>query len=337
MMFFSCTLNLSYTDFVLEADVELDRGDLLTLLGPSGCGKTTFLRAVAGLEQPLGQKIDLDGKDISSLPAHRRNIGFVFQDYALFPHMNVYDNIAYGPKMRGWPGKEIEKTVRENLKLAGLSGFEKRNTAELSGGEKQRVALARALAPRPGLLLLDEPLSALDKNTRQHLRKQIRLIQKEIELTTIYVTHDQEEALSISDKIAVMREGRVEQFGTPQDIFRRPATPFAASFTGDGNILPDPEGGPRPLFFRAGSCGIVRPEGGDYYEFSGTVEYIEYRGDYYSAEMREQQSGENMTFHYRKEEDIAAGGRMTVFVPTEHVTRLSDEPDKDLHRADHGA
>ncbi|MFQ6090668.1 MAG: ABC transporter ATP-binding protein [Candidatus Bipolaricaulia bacterium] len=210
-------------------------GEFLTLVGPSGCGKTTILRLVAGFEQPDSGEILFDNRSVLRDPPEARRVGMVFQNYALFPHMSVAGNVAYGLRFRRSPDKR--ERVRELLRLVDLEGLERRSPGELSAGQRQRVALARALAPEPRLLLLDEPLSALDAKLRERLRLEIRRIQQRLKITTIYVTHDQEEALAISDRVAVMSPGRIEQLGTPPEVYARPATEFVASFIGRGNLL----------------------------------------------------------------------------------------------------
>src|SRR3954465_2805696 len=215
---------------VKGVNLSFNKGEFITLLGPSGCGKTTILRMVAGFERPTSGNILVDGKDISPLPPNQRKIGMVFQAYALFPNMNVEDNVGFGLKIASVPNEERRARVAEMLKLIGLTGFGKRYPFEMSGGQQQRVALARALAPKPRMLLLDEPLSALDAKIRVSLRQEIRAIQRELGITTMFVTHDQEEALSISDRIVVLSAGNVDQFGTPFDVYNRPATRFVATF-----------------------------------------------------------------------------------------------------------
>jgi putative spermidine/putrescine transport system ATP-binding protein len=225
------------TQVVKGVDLSFQRGEFVTLLGPSGCGKTTILRMIAGFERPTSGAISVEGKDITGLAPNQRKIGMVFQAYALFPNMNVGDNIAFGLKIAGMPRDQREARVEEMLKLIGLSGYGKRFPFELSGGQQQRVALARALAPSPKMLLLDEPLSALDAKIRVSLREQIREIQRELGITTVFVTHDQEEALSISDRIVVLNAGNVEQVGQPFEIYNKPATRFVATFVGTLNTL----------------------------------------------------------------------------------------------------
>ncbi|MCB9994446.1 MAG: ABC transporter ATP-binding protein [Hyphomicrobiaceae bacterium] len=225
------------TKVVHGVDLEFGAGEFVSLLGPSGCGKTTILRMVAGFEKPSAGRIFLGGEDITDLSARQRNVGMVFQSYALFPNMNVAANVGFGLKVAGASSADMAKRVDEMLDIVGLKGFEKRFPFELSGGQQQRVALARALAPRPRMLLLDEPLSALDAKIRVSLRDQIRDIQRELGIATLFVTHDQEEALSISDRIVVINAGRVEQVGVPQDIYDSPQTGFVAKFVGSLNVL----------------------------------------------------------------------------------------------------
>ncbi len=220
-----------------NVSLEAEDGELLAILGPSGCGKTTLLQIVAGLIIPDSGQVLFDGKDMTDVPPEKRGVGMVFQNYALFPNMTVAENISFGLMVRGKKRSEMEGRVEELLELVGLSGYEKRRTEQLSGGEMQRVALARALAPGVGLLLLDEPLSALDAKLRSGLRREIRRIQRETGVTAIYVTHDQEEALSISDRVAVMSPARIEQVGTPAEIYAYSGTEFVASFVGEANLL----------------------------------------------------------------------------------------------------
>ncbi|MDV3103404.1 ABC transporter ATP-binding protein [Thermococcus waiotapuensis] len=217
-------------------ELEVRDGELLTILGPSGCGKTTTLRIIAGLEKAEG-RVFFGGEDVTDKEPYERNIGLVFQDYALFPHMTVFENVAFGLKLRKLPGDEIERRVREVLELVGLEGMEKRYPEQLSGGQQQRVALARALVIEPLVLLLDEPLSNLDARIRERLRREIRRIQRETGTTAVYVTHDQEEAMAISDRIAVMNAGRILQVGEPLELYYRPKSEFVARFLGKANLL----------------------------------------------------------------------------------------------------
>ena len=232
-------VNKSFGDVTVVQDFNLDvaPGEFVSFLGPSGCGKTTVLRMVAGFEEPSAGKIMIGGKDVTRLKPNQRNIGMVFQAYALFPNLTVAQNIAFGLRVAGASKSDQDKRVAEMLDIIKLPQFGDRYPYQLSGGQQQRVALARALAPKPKLLLLDEPLSALDAKVRVSLREEIRAIQKSLGITTIFVTHDQEEALSISDRIAVMYGGKAEQVGTPFEIYNRPATKFVANFVGTLNVL----------------------------------------------------------------------------------------------------
>jgi ABC-type Fe3+/spermidine/putrescine transport system ATPase subunit len=221
-------------------DVRIDvaPGELLTLLGPSGCGKTTTLRIIAGFERPDAGRIYFGEEEVTGLAANRRDIGFVFQNYALFPHLSVADNVGYGLAVRGQPPAAIAKAVLDVLALVGLAGYEKQFPGQLSGGEQQRVALARAIVIRPRVLLFDEPLSNLDAKLRVSMRREIRDLQQRLAITTIYVTHDQEEAMAVSDRIAVMNEGSIVQEGTARDLYHRPASEFVARFVGRVNFVP---------------------------------------------------------------------------------------------------
>ncbi len=222
---------------VRDFNLSAARGEFVSFLGPSGCGKTTTLRMIAGFEQPTAGTISINGEDITHRPPNRRNVGMVFQSYALFPNMTVAGNIGFGMRVRKRPAADIRKRVGELLELINLPDRGDRYPYQLSGGQQQRVALARALAVEPQVLLLDEPLSALDAKIRVALRKEIRSIQRQLGITTVYVTHDQEEALSLSDRVVVMSEGRIEQIGAPPEIYNFPATPFVASFVGTLNLL----------------------------------------------------------------------------------------------------
>lgn len=231
-------VRVTYPEFTLTLDLSIEQGELVSIIGPSGCGKSTSLQLITGLIPCEEGSISLNGKDITHMPVWERNIGMVFQDYALFPHLNVAQNIAYSLKLKKIRKNERTARVSRLLELVGLEGYGKRKISQLSGGERQRIALARALAAEPQMLLLDEPLSALDAKMRKRLRQQIRKIHEATGITTIYVTHDQEEALTISDRIVVMQDGRMEQFATPEEIYTHPSTLYAAKFMGEGTLLP---------------------------------------------------------------------------------------------------
>ena len=216
---------------------EISKGEFITLLGSSGCGKTTTLRIIAGLEQPDAGSVWLDGREVTGLEPNQRDVNTVFQNYALFPHMNVAENIGYGLKLKKVPKSEIRKKVSQMLELVQLEGYERRKPSELSGGQKQRVAIARALVNNPKVLLLDEPLGALDLQLRRAMQIELKHLQKKLGITFIYITHDQEEAINMSDRIAVMRDGRIEQIGTPDEIYNHPKTSYVATFVGNANIL----------------------------------------------------------------------------------------------------
>lgn len=217
--------------------LEISKGEFITLLGSSGCGKTTTLRIIAGLEQPDAGSVWLDGREVTGLEPNQRDVNTVFQNYALFPHMNVAENIGYGLKLKKVPKSEIRKKVSQMLELVQLEGYERRKPSELSGGQKQRVAIARALVNNPKVLLLDEPLGALDLQLRRAMQIELKHLQKKLGITFIYITHDQEEAINMSDRIAVMRDGRIEQIGTPDEIYNHPKTSYVATFVGNANIL----------------------------------------------------------------------------------------------------
>jgi ABC-type Fe3+/spermidine/putrescine transport system ATPase subunit len=219
-------------------DLEVEEGELVTLLGPSGCGKTTLLRIVAGFERPTSGRVTLEGRDITYDAAHKRPVNTVFQRYLLFPHLSVFENVAFGLRVSGLRKGELAERVRDALALVRLSGFEERRSDQLSGGQAQRVSLARALVNRPKLLLLDEPLSALDLKVRLEMQAELRRIHRETGTTFLYVTHDQQEAMSLSDRVAVMSHGRIEQASPPAEIYHRPTTRFVAQFVGDANLLP---------------------------------------------------------------------------------------------------
>jgi putative spermidine/putrescine transport system ATP-binding protein len=291
-----------------HVNFSLPRGEMLALLGPSGCGKTTILRMIAGLIEPTGGAIRLEGQDVSAIPVHKRGLGMVFQAYALFPHMNVAENIAFGLEMRNVPKAEREKRVAKALDLVKLTGLGGRKVSQLSGGQQQRAAIARSLVIEPALLLLDEPLSNLDAKLRDEMRDEIREIQARTGVTAIFVTHDQDEALSMADRLAVMSNGKIEQIGAPRDIFDRPATDFVARFIGAGNFFGGTvtgagvakveglgeiafvgdaaPGSSVKLMLRPHrmAIGSVEAQGGN--QFAGTVEHIVYRGEILSLTVK---------------------------------------------------
>lgn len=225
-------------EVIKNVSMKVEKGDFLTILGPSGAGKTTLLKMIAGFESPNKGQIIVDGKDILSMPANKRNIGMLFQNYALFPHKTVFENVAFPLRVRKVPKDEIEVRVKEILKKVKLEGFEKRYPRQMSGGQQQRVALARAIVFNPPLLLLDEPMAALDKQLRKHMQIEVKALHDELGLTTISVTHDQEEALTMSTKVCVMRDGEVAQIASPKEIYEKPNSRFVASFIGETNIIP---------------------------------------------------------------------------------------------------
>jgi thiamine transport system ATP-binding protein len=246
-----------------NASIAVDEGEFFTLVGPSGCGKTTTLRTVAGFETPATGEVHIDGRRVTDLAPERRDVGVVFQHYALFPHMSVRENVAYGLRFRDPPGDvSTRERVDELLALVDMAGMGERESTQLSGGQQQRIALARALAPGPDVLLLDEPLSALDARLRERLRVTIRNIQQELGITTIYVTHDQSEALAISDRVAVVNDGTIEQIATPETVYRNPSSRFVAAFVGENNLLDGEVGSTTPPRASVNGVAIALPETG---------------------------------------------------------------------------
>ncbi len=294
-----CDINKSFGDFKASEhiDFEVEKGKLIGLLGPSGSGKTTILRMLAGLEQPDSGDIFINGVRVNDLPASKRGIGFVFQNYALFRYMNVFDNIAFGLEIQKKNKKEIKERVNELLQLIGLEGMGQRYPHQLSGGQKQRVAFARALAPNPQLLLLDEPFAAVDAKVRQELRSWLKETINKVGITSIFVTHDQDEAIEVADEIIITNRGRIEQKGSPLEIYRKPETLFVAQFVGQSAILQDY--GRLTGFASLGdaSKAVIRPEfiqvtkKGETIQYpnsveAGTVEKVSFRGSYLELKIR---------------------------------------------------
>lgn len=295
-------------------NLEVQSGEMVSLLGPSGCGKTTTLRMVAGLNEPTSGSIRLDGKELTVIPPHKRNVGLVFQNYALFPHLNVFDNVAFGLRRHGVPKREIKERVEEALHSVRLDGMESRMPSELSGGQQQRVALARTLVLKPPLVLFDEPLSNLDAKLRTLLRVEIRKLQQELGFTGIFVTHDQEEAMVLSDRIAVMNKGKIAQIGTPREVYMTPADEFVADFVGESNMLqavaaedagahwrirlagghtimaPKREGvsHPKLVMIRPEAAELISGQSADAEEtnsLEGTISFIQYNGSSYAVDV----------------------------------------------------
>jgi ABC-type Fe3+/spermidine/putrescine transport system ATPase subunit len=275
----------SYADgdpVLRDIDLALEPGEFLTLLGPSGCGKTTLLRIVAGFLRPTEGTVSLDGADVTRVPPHKRRVNLVFQRAALFPHLDVYDNLAFGLRLAKVPKKEIDGRVREALELVRLEGLAHRRSGELSGGQAQRVALARALINRPEVLLLDEPLSALDLRIRQEMEGELRRLHRETDTTFVFVTHDQGEALALSDRIALFDRGRIAELGTPREIYHRPSSALTARFVGDANLMPVEEGW---MVLRQEDVVLTEADGstnGSTERLRGTVRDIGFRGAGYS-------------------------------------------------------
>lgn len=336
----------------------INHGEFFSFLGPSGCGKTTTLRVIAGLEWCDSGRIFFDDQDVTDLPPYKRNTGMVFQNYALWPHMTVFDNIAYGLKIRKLPKDEIRRRVKEVLELVKLSGMENRYPTQLSGGQQQRVALARALVVEPRVLLLDEPLSNLDAKLRVEMREEIKKIQKKLGITAIYVTHDQEEAMVISDRIAVLNQGKVMQVGTPQELYRRPRNLFVATFLGRYTIFRgkvsevDPS---RVVTVKAGSLVIkgmppapdIRVKEGDevviiirphsfkltppakpHNAIEGVIDWVSYIGPYF--EIRVKASGIDFLFNVDPETPVRIGERIKAYVSVEETMVFPISAAKDM-------
>ena len=316
----------------------IEKGKLVALLGPSGSGKTTILRMIAGLETPSFGDIYIDGKRVNDIPASKRGIGFVFQNYALFPHMTVFNNVAYGLTIKKVPKPEIQERVMEMLRLVQLEGFEKRKPDELSGGQKQRVAIARALVNKPKVLLLDEPLGALDLKLRKQMQIELKRLQKKLGITFIYVTHDQEEALTMSDRIAVMHDGVLEQLDVPMEIYEHPKTKFVAGFIGESNIfdgkVTDKKDNVLTVQTEAGMmqvCGAdfevgeemhvaIRPEYMDVsktpvegFDLPGTVKDFIYQGTVVKTALDIKNGQEIKYSRFEQDTDIAEGNQVYVY------------------------
>jgi iron(III) transport system ATP-binding protein len=328
-----------------DIDLTIEKGEFVCFLGPSGCGKTTLLRIIAGLETQTSGSIFQAGRDISVLPPAKRDYGIVFQSYALFPNLSVSDNVAYGLVNRKQPKAQIAQRVEELLKLVGLPGSGPKFPAQLSGGQQQRIALARALATSPGLLLLDEPLSALDAIVRVHLRQEIRSLQRKLGVTTIMVTHDQEEALSVADRIVVMNHGVIDQVGTPMQVYRDPATPFVADFVGKINVLPGrlEPGRSVQIGNSCFTCELdadaardvkvyLRPEDllarpispGDANVFQADIEKIEFLGSFCHVSVRSAEIGPHaltvyLSLNYLAEQGLQVGSRLPLRVMPERM------------------
>ena len=329
-------------------DLDIAQGEFVCFLGPSGCGKTTLLRIIAGLELQTAGRIELAGRDISSLPPALRDYGIVFQSYALFPNLNIADNVAYGLVNRRRPKAEVQARVTELLALVGLPGSQAKYPAQLSGGQQQRIALARALATSPGLLLLDEPLSALDAIVRVKLRGEIRSLQRQLGVTTIMVTHDQEEAFAVADRVVVMNQGTIEQVGTPVDVYREPASLFVAGFVGRINALPAvlQDGGLRvgeqvfhcdAALTQGHAPGrelriYLRPEdvlarpiaAGDSNVFEAEIDKIDFMGPYCLVRVKSAQLGAHqltvyLSLNYLAEAQLAVGSRLPLRLVPERM------------------
>ncbi|WP_415980325.1 ABC transporter ATP-binding protein [Faecalicoccus pleomorphus] len=330
-------------------DLDIYENEFVTLLGPSGCGKTTLLRILGGFLEPTEGHVIFDGQDILKLPPYKRELNTVFQKYALFPHMNVYDNIAFGLKIKKMSKDIIEQKVMKMLKLINLEGYEKKNVTLLSGGQQQRVAIARALVNEPSVLLLDEPLGALDLKLRKEMQYELKRIQQEVGITFIYVTHDQEEALTMSDKIVVMKDGEIQQAGTPQDIYNEPVNRYVANFIGESNIVPgrmleDKKVRFDDITFDCVDVGfkenesvdvVIRPEDIDIVsveqgKMTGTVESVLFKGVHYEV-MVETVPGTHVTvnMHVRKNENIYSEDRKEAISANDFYLDLEDMKDID--------
>ena len=340
------TKNFGAFTALKDISLEIYEGEFVCFLGPSGCGKTTLLRAIAGLDIQTSGRIEQAGKDISALPPSERDFGIVFQSYALFPNLTVAKNIAYGLENRKVAKAAVQSRVTELLELVGLPDQGAKYPAQLSGGQQQRIALARAIATSPGLLLLDEPLSALDAKVRVHLRHEVKELQRRLGITTVMVTHDQEEALTMADRIVVMNHGVIEQIGTPLEIYREPATAFVADFIGTMNFLPGTVAGPGRV--RLGQLELtcdsdsldqgaevtiaVRPEdivvqdvaGGEENAFETRIADMEFLGSFYRAELTSERIGDarlraDLSINLTRRQRLGQGDLLPVMLPRERI------------------
>lgn len=334
----------AYGDNIVLDNLSLNikKNEFLTLLGPSGCGKTTTLKIIAGFENADSGKLMFKNEDISSLPPYKRQVNTVFQKYALFPHMNIFDNVAFGLKLKKLPKDEIKSKVSEMLKLVALSGFENRSVASLSGGQQQRVAIARALVNKPEILLLDEPLAALDLKLRKEMQIELKKIQKEVGITFVFVTHDQEEALTMSDTIVVMNKGVIQQMGTPQDIYNEPANAFVADFIGESNIIT----GTMIQDYKVNFCNrdfdcvdsgfeanepvdiVIRPEdvtivSSDKGMIKGTVTSIIFKGVHYEITVKTECT--EFIIHSTKSAQVNSHVGLDIYPEDIHIMKKSDE------------
>lgn len=339
-------INKTYEDQPLLQNISfaLGKEETLCLLGRSGSGKSTLLRIIAGLEPPESGRILWDGQDLAGTPVHRRQFGLMFQDYALFPHQNVLENVAYGLRMQGQPEDEVKRRSLEMLEAVQMRSFARRQVTDLSGGEQQRVALARTLAPQPRLVMLDEPLGALDRSLRAELLEELRALLQRFKIPAIYVTHDQEEAFAIADRMALLHNGRIEQIGPPKTVYRCPASPWAARFLGLTNLLPGRlQGGSAvetacgTLVIRRQTCQNFQPgqtvtvllpprvrlaQPGTVNQISGVVSDLIFQGADYRVTLK-LDSGD--TLHFQIEDEIAAGSRISVEVDPEEINLLEAE------------
>lgn len=322
---------------VHDLNVEVKDGEFFTFLGPSGCGKTTTLRCIAGFEKAAAGRIEVDGKDISGLLPEERGLGFVFQSYALFPGMNVYENIAFGLKAHRVNRKVIPEKVKDVAERTGITEHLKKKVSDLSGGQQQRIAIARALVLEPRILLMDEPLSNLDAKLRVSMREEIKRLQKELGITTIYVTHDQEEAMAISDRIAVFNLGCIEQIGTPREVYNHPATEFAAKFVGDINhitgklerqiktVCPDKED--QKLYIRPQKILLGAEEEIDGFTAEAVVEQYEFQGTYSKIRMR-MEDGESLFSMCFDNTNYGIGDKVTLSLKKEDILGFGGEADE---------